>query len=86
MTNYVLRANRLLTGKCGSRNDPNGVIKNIGIELTEILIQNRKTRDGVPGYQYIQRFMLTAAMLDQINMELINDYSSFTHDPTTTPP
>ena len=86
MTNYIKRANILLTKYCGSRSDPDESIKNIGIELTEILIQNRKTRDGVPGYQYIRRFVLTDDMKEVLNLDLINDYSSFTHDPTTTPP
>jgi hypothetical protein len=83
---YILRANRLLTKYCGSRDDPDESIKNIGIELVDILIHNRKHKDGIPGYQYSRRFMLTYDMKETLNLDLINDYSTFTHDPTTTPP
>lgn len=76
----------MLTGVCGSRDDPNELIKNVGIELVEILIHNRKYKDGIPGYQYSQRFILTPTMKETLNIELISDYSSFTHDPTTVPP
>ena len=83
--NYILRTNRLLTKYCGSRDDPDESIKNVGIELVEVLIHNRKVKDGIPGYQYSRRFILTDDMKEVLNLDLISDYSSFTHDPTTAP-
>ena len=82
---YIKRANVLLTKYCSRRDDPDEIIKNVGIELVEVLIHNRKVKDGIPGYQYYQRFTLTDAQKEVLNLDLISSYSSFTHDPTTTP-
>lgn len=83
---YIKRANILLSKYCSQREDLDETIKEVGIELVEILIHNRKHKDGIAGYQYSRRFVLTDDMKEVLNLDLIGDYGTFTHDPTTTPP
>lgn len=82
---YVKSANRLLSGFLGSESmtDTFGNIKEAGIDLVDIKIHNRKVKDGVPGYQYYQKFEINDSIKAKLLTESFSNYGSFTHDPTT---
>lgn len=86
ITDYVKSANRKLTNFCGNISDPNEAIKDVGIELIDAKIHNRKVKDAFPNYQYYRRTELSEDMKESLNSAMMDSWGTFTHDPTRTPP